>query len=66
MASVCRFCQRPLQGGIECVSCYRARLVRCPERARTRLRCRKDPCPKCHNEGWLLLPEPRPAEVLEP
>jgi hypothetical protein len=58
----CRFCGQTLQGGVECVTCYRKRIVRCPECHRGERvvpKYRREQCPKCRGERWLLLDQPR-------
>jgi hypothetical protein len=60
--ATCRFCGHAIQGGVECVTCYKGRLVRCPECSpggKVVAKYRREKCPKCQGERWLLHDRPR-------
>jgi hypothetical protein len=59
----CRFCGRAIEGGVECVACYRARLRRCPicqdVTGKTLPKYHKRRCERCNDEKFILLDQPQ-------
>jgi hypothetical protein len=70
--SKCRFCNEAIQGGAECVSCFRARLSRCPvcvnadgkllAKYRKKIsregKMKQEWCGECRNDRWILQQRP--------
>jgi hypothetical protein len=60
--SRCRFCKTQIFAGVECVACYRQRMIPCrtcrTSSGKVTARYRTEDCPECHGERFLLREAP--------